>query len=306
MVNQMKSTILSPINSKNRAALTLLLMGLPPFFILCIFTYLPLAGWVYALYNNAYLNEFVGLKWIKQAVMDPELPNVLINTMAIFGYGLLFTFVPVAFAILISQVRSNVFRRIVQTFTTLPYFISWILVYSLMYSLFSSEGMVNTLIKSFFPENGGLNVLGNSDYAWLVQTFFGLWKSTGWSAIIYLAAITGIDLNLYEAADIDGAGRFRKIWHITLPGIRETFLVLLLLGIANMLSNGFEQFFVFINPLVAGKLNVLDYYVYTTAFRRGLIPLSIALGMYKSIISISLLFIVNLLAKKLRDGRSII
>ena len=297
------------LSNKNRnGKLSLLAMALPPFALLAVFSYLPLLGWVYAFFEDTSLRReaFVGFKYIKTAVLSPEILNVVVNTLAMSLINIAFGVVPVIFAILISELRSTKYQRVIQTFTTLPNFISWVLVYSLMYALFSSEGMLNALIFRINPESSGLNILGNADFAWLIQCLFYLWKTAGWSAIIYIAAISGIDQMLYEAAIVDGAGRFRKIWHITIPGIAETYIVLLMLGIAGMLSSGFDQFFVFNNSLVASKLNVLDYYVYSVGIRNNIVPMATAIGIYKTLISIILLVLCNTIAKRIRGGTSII
>lgn len=297
------------LNNRNRTGkLTLLLMALPPFALLAVFSYLPLLGWIYAFFEDTSLRResFVGIKYIETAVLSPEIINVVVNTLAMSLINIVFGVVPVIFAIMISELRSRKYQRVIQTFTTLPNFISWVLVYSLMYALFSSEGMINTLIYRIDAGSSGLNVLGNAELAWLIQCLFYLWKTAGWSAIIYIAAISGIDQSLYEAAIVDGAGRFRKIWHITLPGISETYIVLLMLGVAGMLSNGFDQFFVFNNALVASKLNVLDYYVYSVGIRNNIVPLATAIGIYKTVISVILLILCNSIAKKIRGGTPII
>lgn len=150
-----------------------------------------------------------------------------------------------------------------------------------------------------------MNPLGNNDIAWGFQWALATWKSLGWNAIIYIAAITGIDSELYDAVHVDGANRWQTIWHVTVPGLYSTFFVLLLLQISNILSNGFDQYFVFYNPLTADKLEVLDYYVYKIGVLTNNYPQSIALGMFKTIISVTLLFGANKLSQKMR-GESIV
>ncbi len=147
--------------------------------------------------------------------------------------------------------------------------------------------------------------MGDPDKVWLFQWFLNIWKTLGWSSIIYIAAIVGIDGELFDAARVDGANKLKTIWHITIPGIMPTYVVMFLLGVSNILSNGFDQYFMFYNSVVADKIEVLDYYVYKVGFLINDYPYSITLGMLKSLISILLLFVANTLSKKVR-GESIV
>jgi len=212
---------------------------------------------------------------------------------------------PIIFAILLSELPFNRFKRVVQTITTLPNFVSWVIVFALAFAIFSNEGLWNTFFTGLGWLQQPVNVLGNEDITWVFQTLLVIWKSLGWNAIIYLAAIAGIDSELYDAASVDGAGRFSRIMHITVPGILPTFIVLLLLSASNLLSVGFEQYLVFYNPMVADKIEVIDYYVY----RMGLVAqdysFTTAVGIMKTLVSLLLLFSINTLAKRIR-GESII
>ncbi|MCD9020643.1 ABC transporter permease subunit [Cohnella sp. NL03-T5] len=282
-----------------------------PFILLVIaFNYVPLFGWVYAFYDYKpgiplADTPFVGLKFFKLALEDgSELGNIIRNTLGISALSLLISPLPLILAILLSEVRSKLFKNIVQTITTLPHFISWVIVFSIMFSLFSNDGLVNQQLLNWGWIDQPSNPLSDSSIAWYVQTAISAWKTVGFSAIIYLAAIAGIDQEQYEAAKVDGAGRFRQILHITIPGSVQTYLVLLLLSVSNMLSNGFEQFFVFFNPMVSEKLEVLDYYVYRVGIQSADYAYSTALGIFKTIISIALLFTVNFISKRTR-GNSI-
>jgi len=307
---QLASTV--PKRKKlQRNGLLLLLMALPFVVLVFIFYYVPLFGWVYAFYNYKpgiplSQSEFVGLKYFQMALSEgSELGTVLRNTLGLSFLGILTSPLPIAFAIMLSEVRSKTFKKLTQTLTTLPNFVSWVIVFSLFFSIFSVEGLMNQLLAKFHLIDSPLNPLANPDAAWYMQTAIGIWKGLGWGAIIYLAAITGIDAELYDAAKVDGAGRFQTIWHITVPGIMPTYFVLLLLSISGMLSNGFEQYFVFMNPLVNEKLNVLDYYLYNVGIVQNDYSYSTALGIFKTIVSILLLFTANLLSKRIR-GQSII
>ncbi|MBB6635903.1 ABC transporter permease [Cohnella thailandensis] len=288
----------------------LLLMASPFVLFAFAFSYVPLFGWIYAFFDyhpGIPLNrtEFIGIQNFRDMFSDPRMGPVLINTLALSFLSILTAPIPMLFAVMVSEVKSGWFKRLVQTVSTLPHYISWIIVYALAFSMFSTEGAVNTIFSHLGISDTPVNVLGNYDRVWTVQTLLLLWKGVGWSAIIYLAAIVSIDSEQYDAAKVDGAGRLRTIWHITVPSIMPTFIVLLLLSISNLLSAGFEQYLVFNNVLVADRIEVLDLYVYRLGLVTGDYSYSTAVGMFKSVISILLLFTVNFLSKKFR-GQGIV
>ena len=205
---------------------------------------------------------------------------------------------------MLSQMQSKRYSKIIQTASSIPKFISWVLIYAIFFIFFSSEsGLMNKMLEVLgFGES--VNLLGNENIAWGVQTAITIWKQTGWDAIIYIAAIAGIDPALYDAAAVDGAGRFKKILHVTIPGITPTFFVLFLMAVANILSNGFEQYYVFQNPMVVDRLEVFDTYIYRMGIVNSQYSYATAMGMFKSIISIVLLTVANGTSKKIR-GESI-
>lgn len=291
--------------------MTLLFMTIPCVIFILLFLYLPLLGWSIAFFDyqpgrDLLESRFVGFKYFSYAFHEPELLSVLRNTLVMSLLGIVTTPLPVFFAIFLAEMNSKKFRKFVQTTTTLPNFISWVLVFSISYAMFSTgDGMVNKLLLNLHIIKAPLNPLGNPDYVWLVQLLIYLWKTIGFSAIIYIAAIAGIDAEQYDAASVDGAGRFRKIWHITIPGLVPTYITLLLLGIGGLLNNGFEQYYLFYNGLVADKIQVLDYYLYRIGITLQNYPLSTALGITKTFVSIVLLTIANQIAKRTR-GQSIL
>jgi putative aldouronate transport system permease protein len=292
----------------------LFLMVFPFLVLTFIFSYLPLSGWLYAFYD--YMpgiplskTPFVGFKWFHSMVSNPtqtaEVLRVMRNTVAMSLLAIITSFLPAVYAILLSEVKTVWYRKMVQTLTTIPNFISWILVYSLAFALLSVDsGLVNSLLLKFGLVEQGVNFLATNQNVWLPMIIWYLWKSLGWGAILYLAAITGIDQELYEAAEVDGASRSRKIWHITVPGILPTYFVLLLLSIGNLINNGIEQYFAFQNAINKDTIEVLDLYVYNIAFSNNY-PFATAVSMLKSIVSVFLLFIANGLSKLFR-GESII
>lgn len=294
----------------------LFLMMLPVIALAFVFSYLPLYGWRYAFFDyksgeTLSMEKFVGFKWFteifKTAATKRDIMTVLKNTLAMSGLGILTSWVPMAFAIFLSEIKNTHFRRIVQTFTTIPNFISWVLVYALALAIFSTDGFINTMINSLNPNDTAVatNYLMDSSHMWLKMLAWGLWKGVGWSAIIYIAAISGIDQGLLEAATVDGAGRFARMWYITVPELIPTYCVLLLMSVANILSNGMDQYLVFSNAVNREQIQVLDLYVYNLGIGSGLIPLSTVVGMVKSIVSVILLFAANGVSKAIR-GESIV
>lgn len=284
----------------------LLLMAVPFVIYIVMFCYVPLAGWILAFFDyvpgiSLMETEFVGLKNFKMAFAQSEdIIRVLKNTMAMYLLGLLFSPIPVIYAILLNEIQNKKFRRFTQTAVTFPNFISWIIVASIASSFFSTEGLINTIIQLFHEDAAVVNVLGNEDIVWIFQALLGVWKSFGWNAIIYMAALAGIDESIYEAARIDGAGRLGCALYITVPGLLPTFLIMTLLSISNFLSVGFDQYFVFNNNLVADKIEVLDLYVYRLGIKLNSYSLAMAIGILKSGLSVALLFSINKIVKKFR------
>lgn len=295
----------------------LFLMFLPFAILGFLFCYLPLYGWRYAFFDyksggTLSMDNFVGFKWFTYLFQNKatrnDLVSVMKNTLGISGLNVCTSWIPMIFAVFLCEVRNMKFRRFVQAFTTIPNFISWVLVYAVALSIFSTDGFINTFAKEvglMAQDAQGGNYLSGDSHTWLKMWGWGTWKGVGWSAIIYIAGISGIDQSLYEAATVDGAGRFQKMWHITIPGLLPTFFVLLLMAIAGILSNGLDQYLVFENPENREHIRVLDLYVYNLGIGNGSIPLSTVIGMFKSVISVVLLFGANALSKLLR-GESII
>ena len=292
----------------------LFLMILPFLILLFIFAYLPLYGWSYAFYDYTpplKLSQcpFVGWKWFQFLFLNStqvtEFLKVLRNTFAMSGLGILTSPLSMIFAIFLNEIHCSGFKRSVQTLTTLPNFISWVLVYSVAFSLFSSTGMANNVGQSLGLISQPVHFLDSDTHTWLAMLLWGVWKGLGWGAIMYLASLAGIDQELYEAARVDGAGRFGLIWHITIPGLLPTYFVLLMLSVANFLSNGLDQYYVFQNSFNMEHIQVLDLYVYNLGLGNGNYALSTALSMMKSVVSVVLLVAVNSISKITR-GESIV
>ena len=291
----------------------LFLMFLPVLLLAFVFCYLPIYGWRFAFYDYTIGQEltadkFVGFYWFKYlftSAMKTDLVRVLRNTLIMSGLGIATSWLPIAFAIFLAEVRSSKFQRFVQTFTTIPNFISWVLVYAFAFAIFSNDGFLNSFLK-IFGVNSNTDYLASADAIWIKMLLWGQWKGVGWSAIIYIAGISGIDQQLYEAARVDGAGRFQCIRHITVPGLMPTYCVMLLMSVAGILSNGMEQYLVFENALNTDVIEVLDLYVYHLGFGgSNQIPISTVIGISKSLVGVTLLFAANRISKTIR-GESII
>jgi putative aldouronate transport system permease protein len=279
-----------------------------------MFSYFPLFGWVYTFFDYKppiplSRSPFVGLHWFSylfgNRIRILQLWQVLTNTFAISGLGILFSWLPMAFAIFLNELRSTRYKKLVQTVTTLPNFVSWVLVFSIAFALFSSNGMINQVLLRSGWARHPTRFLESANGVYLSMWMWFTWKSLGWAAIMYIAAITGIDETLYEAARVDGATRLQLIRHITIPGLLPTYFVLLLLQIASFLNNGMEQYFVFQNAFNKQTIQVLDLYVYNLVTGGSSYSLSAGISMLKSIVSVVMLTIVNGLARRVR-GESII
>jgi putative aldouronate transport system permease protein len=285
----------------------LFFIALPFIVLIIMFNYVPLMGWVLSLFEYApgtpiFKNRYVGLKNFVYIFSVPGFGRIVKNTVILSGLGILLMVCPVIFSLLLNEIGNKRFRRLAQTITTLPYFISWIIVYSLAFAMFSTEGLLMRVLEPFGQTQ---SLLTNAKAVYWFQSFLYQWKTIGWNAIIYIAAITGIDPELYEAAKVDGAGRFRCILHITVPGILPTFIVLMLLNISGFVNTGVDQHFAFKNSIVYDNLETIDLYTYRLGMNLMDYSFATAVGIFKSFISIALLFFMNHLAKQIR-GKPII
>lgn len=286
------------------------LMILPFLAIVAVFSYFPLYGWVYAFHDYRppfpiTKDTFVGLKWFETIISNPtrtkNILRVLRNTFAMSGISLAFSWFPMVFAIFLNEIKCAPYKKFVQTVTTLPNFISWVLVYSIAFNLFGSFGAVNTVLQNLGLIDTPIAFMKSADHVWFTQWLWLTWKNAGWAAIMYLAAITGIDEEMLEAARVDGATRMKIIWHITIPCILPTYFVIVMLNLANFLSNGMEQYYVFQNAFNTKYIEVLDLYVYNMAMSStGAYPLSTAISILKSVVSVVLLVVSNTASKLIR------
>lgn len=265
------------VRHKNRlASFKLFLYVLPGILLILLFHYVPLWGWSFAFFRykpglDLAQCPFVGLENFTLLFSNPIMRNnlfrVLRNTFGIHLLGYLFSPLPMLFAVFLSELSSKRYQKIVQVVTTLPNFISWVIMFSLASSLFGSTGLINTLLSNAGVSTR-INLLNSDEHVWLTQVLLQTWKNTGWSAIIYFSALAGISPDLYEAAMVDGASRMQRIWHITLPGLIPTYFVLLIISIGNFLNTGIDQYMAFGNALNKEYIEVLDLVYLQPRYRK--------------------------------------
>ena len=274
-----------------------------------IFYYLPLAGWLmafqtYTLKGGLFGSEWVGLKWFKFLFTDDTFVRIIRNTLAMGVINLVATTVTaIGFAILLSEVKNIWGKKLVQTISYLPHFLSWIVVTSIVHEAFSTEGMINELLVNLHILKTPISFFSHTQYFWPIVAISNVWKETGWNAIIYLATITSIDPSLYEAAAMDGAGRWQKIKHITFPGLRSTIIILLIMNIGNVINAGFEVQYLLGNGLLQSVSQTIDIYVLKYGVGKMNYSLGTAAGVFKTFVSMTLIFLFNFIAKKTGDER---
>ncbi|AGC67250.1 protein LplB [Thermoclostridium stercorarium subsp. stercorarium DSM 8532] len=272
-----------------------------------IFKYLPMWGILIAFKDyNAYLGFFdspwVGFKHFSEFFSNPDFKRLLSNTLIISFYNLIFGFpAPIIMALMLNEVRKEWYKRTIQTLVYIPHFISWVIIASLTYTIFNSQGVINKYMIQMGREST-IPFLTDSRYFRAMIVGQTIWKETGFGTIIYLAALSNVDPQLYEAAIIDGANRFRQLWHITLPAIRSTVVTLLILRLGHILDNGFDQIFLMSNSLNRKVSEVFDTYVYIIGITKGAFSYSTAVGLFKGVIGIILIYSANWLAKKVGES----
>ena len=288
---------------------TLLIWAAVFFIYGVVFCYLPLGGWLMAFQKykpktGILHSKFVGLDKFRTLFSDPQFFRVFRNTLAMGTLNLITTFImAILFAILLNEIRGNLMKKTVQTISYLPHFLSWIIVTGILHDALSSSGSVNELLISLGFIDTYIPFFSIEKYFWPIVAFANCWKETGWNAIVYLAAITSIDPSLYEAASIDGGGRWAKIKYITLPSIRPTIMILLLINIGNVINAGFEIQYLLGNSLIVEVSETIDIYVLRWGISQMDYSLGTAAGIFKSLISIVLIFTGNSLAKAFGEER---
>jgi len=280
------------------------MLALPGALYFIVFKFVPLWGLLLAFMEyNPYAgisgSEWVGMKHFTELFTDPSFYLMLRNTFAMNIFGLIFMFpVPIVLALMLNEVRHEAFKRFNQSIVYLPHFLSWVVVVSLTFFILSSDvGIVNKVITGWGHEP--IAFLSNPNYFWALITAQNMWKEAGWGTIIFLAAMAGVDPQRYEAAVVDGATRWRQIWHITLPAIRPTIIILLILRLGHMADVGFEQVLLMMNPLVSSVGEVFDTYAYSIGVLQGKVSTGVTVGMFKGVVGLILVMVSNYIVKKL-------
>lgn len=292
----------------------LIFMSIPLLIYVFIFSYIPLVGWVMAFQKyrpgpgkTLFNQKWVGFENFKFLFTDESFFRVLRNTVGMSLINIVFSFITaIGLALLLNEVKNLTFKKTVQTISYLPYFISWVIACSIISQALSSEnGIVNIILMKLHLIDQPVSWLGKGNLFWLIFGVGNIWKNVGFNAIIYLGAMTSIDPNLYEAAEIDGAGRFRKMWNITLPGIKSTIVVLLIMNIASVLNAGFEFQYLLGNGLNIEWSETIDVYTLRYGIKMSNYSLATAAGMFKTVVSVFLLFLANWVCKLLGEERLI-
>lgn len=292
-----------------RKNISLYLLLIPGIVYLIIFKYVPIGGLIMAfqdfnVFKGFMASEWVGMLQFQKLFSSPDFYRIFRNTLLINGYKIIFGFpLPIVLAIMLNEIRSTSVKKVSQTIVYLPHFLSWIIVSGLFINILSaSDGIVNQMIRAC----GGESIPFMSSTTWFrsVLVITDTWKEMGWSAIVYIAAISGVDQELYEAARVDGASRLRQIWHVTLPGITSTIVLMFILKLGSIMSGGFDQVLTMYNPAVYEVGDIIQTYVYRIGLGKQQYSFSAAVGMFNSVIGFVLTVLGNFVSKKV-SGRSI-
>ena len=283
----------------------LMLMSVPMLLYVLLFNYAPMWGWITAFQDYKPKQGMLGSKWVGWKNFQwlfgrADFINSIRNTLAMSLINLVFgTISAIILAVLLNEVRQRTFKRTVQTVTYLPHFLSMVIIVAMAQNIFASNGPVNALLGMLGLEP--VFWLGEGKYFWWLVGVINVWKEVGWGTIIYISAMTAIDLALYEAAAIDGAGRFQKILHVTLPGIKSTFVILLIMNIGHLMEAGFEIQYLLGNGLTAAYSRTIDIFVLEYGTQQMDFGVATAAGIFKSVVAIILLVGANFISKRLGE-----
>jgi putative aldouronate transport system permease protein len=284
----------------------LLLMTVPALGLLLVFHYIPTLGNIiafqdYSPYRGIWDSPFVGFDNFYWLLTDPAFWDATLNTLTITAFQLVFYFpVPIALAILLDSVLSPRIRMLLQTVVYMPHFFSWVLVITLFQQIIGGAGLISQMLRQHGYE--GLDIMTNPDTFLLLVTAEVVWKDAGWGMIVFLAALAAIDQNLYEAAAVDGASRWRRLWHITLPGLRPVIVLLLILRLGDALNVGFEQFFLQRDAVGQQAAEVLDTFIYWQTLAVGEWSYGAAAGLVKGVVGLVLILVANKVAHMLGEN----
>ncbi|MBY0205932.1 putative aldouronate transport system permease protein [Paenibacillus polysaccharolyticus] len=302
----------TPLMKRLRSQKQLMFMSLPIVAYILVFSYYPIWGWVMAFQNYSPAKKFsqqewVGLKHFKFLLTDDAFLNVLRNTIAMSLINMILGFVTaIVFAILLNEIKHKLYKRTIQTISYLPHFLSWIIVTGIVASSLSVDGgIVNVVLMKLGFIKEPIMWLSVPEYFWGIVGASHVWKEVGWNAIIYLAAITSIDPSLYEAAEIDGANRYKKMLYVTLPGIKSIVIILLIMNMGWILEAGFEVQYLLGNGVVVDWSQTIDIFVLKYGLQIGNYSLATAAGIFKTVVSITLIFAANSISKRFGEDRLI-
>lgn len=290
----------------------LMILLAPALICVILFNYLPMTGLYMAFTNfaprgNGYLQdllgaEFVGLDWFEY-FFSTDFWRIMRNTLATSLLTLLFSFpLPILLAVLLNEVKHPKIKSFIQTATYLPYFISWVIAANIFMTFLSSGGIINDLLQAVHLTDKPISFFQHGPWFWFIIAIANAWKGLGYNAIIYLSAISGIDQDMYEAASLDGASRWQKIWYITLPAIKPTIIIMLILAVGNVLNTGYEQQLLMSNDAILDFSDVLDTYAYRYGLTNGMYSYGTAVGLFKSVVSFILVMAANAISKKASDN----
>ncbi|MFC4810968.1 ABC transporter permease [Paenibacillus sp. GCM10023250] len=284
----------------------LMLLTLPAVLWMIVFNYVPMYGVIIAFQEYTPFQGFIHSPWLglgnfRELFADPTFRQSLTNTFTISVAKLAFGFpAPIILSLLLNELVFKRFKRIVQSLTYLPYFVSWVLVVGFMYTLLDPEtGVISKLLVKLHLIGSDVMLMGSAHSFLTLVVVTEIWKNIGWNSIIYLAAIAGIDPQLYEAAVVDGANRFQRVWHITLPALKPTIIILLILSIGGLVNSNFDQMFLMQNSMTQDAANVLAVYSYKTGLVSGRFSYGTAIGLFQSLVAFVLMYIANYSSRKL-------
>lgn len=279
-------------------------MVIPWLVVIFVFCYLPMFGIIIAFKDFRFNLGIFGSQWVGfenflELFKDKSFFLSIRNTLAINLLKLVFSFpLPIVFTILLNEMNIVGLKKATQTLSYLPHFVSWVIVAGIFGNLFALDGLINAILVNMHIVDGPVQYLAKEWFFWPLMVISGVWKETGWNAIIYIAALGNVNPELYEAAEVDGAGRFAKIWHVTLPALVPTIRITLLFTLAGLFNAGFDQIYLFQNDLILDVGEVLDTYIYRYGLSKGLYSFAGAAGLIQSVVNFSIILAANFISKK--------
>lgn len=303
-VRSRKGTSLARRWAQQRHLQTMALLGVV---WMIIFHYIPMYGILIAFKHFDIIGTissapWAGLEHFRAFLGDDSFWYIVKNTLGISLLKLAIGFpLPIVFALFLNEIRSTRFKKSIQTISYLPHFLSWVILGGILTTWLADTGMINQLLLAWGWIDQPISYLAEPGYFWTIVVSSDIWKELGWSAIIYLAAMAGVSTDMYEAATIDGAGRFQKMWYVTLPAIKGTISILFILAVSGILNSNFDQILVLRNSLNESASNVVDIYVYQVGIQQGRFSYSTAVGLLKSVLALILLLIANSVTKRMNN-----